>query len=69
MAKRCAVAGGFSPLRAQAAPLRVPPCASSSMLLRLDLLPLQNRLRLRRAEGVQWVYDPIRRKHVVLTPE
>ncbi|HND88775.1 MAG TPA: type I restriction enzyme HsdR N-terminal domain-containing protein [Saprospiraceae bacterium] len=39
------------------------------MLLRLDLLPLQNRLRLRRAEGVQWVYDPIRRKHVVLTPE
>ena len=39
------------------------------MLLELDLLPFQSQLRLTRAEDKHFVFDPIRRKNIVLTPE
>ncbi|MCC6280894.1 MAG: type I restriction enzyme HsdR N-terminal domain-containing protein [Saprospiraceae bacterium] len=39
------------------------------MLLELDLLSFQSRLRLSQSAGKHFVYDPIRRKDIVLTPE
>lgn len=39
------------------------------MLLQPDFLSLQPRLRIRRAGDTHWVYDPIRRREMVLTPE
>lgn len=39
------------------------------MLLELDLLPFQSRLRLSQSEGKYLVFDPVRRKNIVLTPE
>jgi Type I restriction enzyme R protein N terminus (HSDR_N) len=39
------------------------------VLLELDLLPFQSSLRLSQAAGKHYVYDPIRRKEIVLTPE
>ncbi len=39
------------------------------MLLELDLLPYQSQLRLSQSAGKYLVFDPIRRKNIVLTPE
>ncbi len=39
------------------------------VLLELDLLTFQPRLRLSQSGGKHFVYDPIRRKEMVLTPE
>ncbi len=39
------------------------------MLLELDLLQFQPRLRLTKSDDGAFVFDPIRRKEVVLTPE
>lgn len=39
------------------------------MLLSLDFLAHQPALQLRSQAGQTWVFDPIRRKEVVLTPE
>ena len=39
------------------------------MLLELDLLPFQTRLRLTQTDGKNFVFDPIRRKNIFLTPE
>ncbi len=39
------------------------------MLLELDFLQFQPKLRLSRSEQTTYVYDPIRRKEVVLGPE
>lgn len=39
------------------------------MQIELDLLQFQPRLRLRQAEGRTYVFDPLRRKDIVLTPE
>lgn len=39
------------------------------MLLELDLLQFQPRLRLTKSDGGAFVFDPIRRKEVALTPE
>lgn len=39
------------------------------MLLELDLLQFQPRLRLSKSGETAFVFDPIRRKEVVLTPE
>lgn len=39
------------------------------MLLQPNFLQVQHKLRLSRADDGQWVYDPIRRKELVLTPE
>lgn len=39
------------------------------MLLQPDFLQVQHKLRLSRFGEAQWVYDPIRRKNLVLTPE
>jgi hypothetical protein len=39
------------------------------MLLQLDLLQFQPRLRLVKSEEAAFVFDPIRKKEVVLTPE
>jgi hypothetical protein len=38
-------------------------------MLQLDLLSLQPRLRCSKKDEVPYVYDPIRRKHMVLQPE
>lgn len=40
-----------------------------SVLLELDLLTFQSRLRLSQSAGKNFVFDPIRRKDIVLTPE
>ena len=39
------------------------------MLIEPDFLQLQSKLRLSRSGEVQFVYDPIRRKDIALTPE
>lgn len=39
------------------------------MLLQLDFLQFQAALRLSRTGDTTWVFDPIRRKNMVLTPE
>lgn len=39
------------------------------MLLQLDLLQYQPRLRLTKSEEAAFVFDPIRKKEVALTPE
>lgn len=39
------------------------------MLLQFDFLQFQSRLRLTKGEGKNYVYDPVRRKDIVLTPE
>lgn len=39
------------------------------MQLQLDFLQYQPALRLSKNEATTWVFDPIRRKNVVLTPE
>ncbi len=39
------------------------------MLLELDLLQFQPRLRLSKSGGLAFVFDPIRKKEVSLTPE
>ena len=39
------------------------------MLLQLDFLQFQPALRLSRTGDTTWVFDPIRRKNMVLTPE
>ena len=39
------------------------------MLLELDFLQFEPALQLSRREDTRFVFDPIRRKHVVLTPE
>ncbi len=39
------------------------------MLLELDFLPFQGDLRLSQSEGKTVVFDPIRRKNIILTPE
>ena len=39
------------------------------MLLQLDLLQFQPKLRLSKSDEAAFVFDPIRRKEVVLTPE
>lgn len=39
------------------------------LLLELNFLQFQPRLRLSKTDGITFVYDPIRRKDIVLTPE
>lgn len=39
------------------------------MQLSLDFLQFQHKLRITRSDETTWVYDPIRKKEVVLTPE
>lgn len=39
------------------------------MQLQLDFLQYQPALRLSKNEAATWVFDPVRRKNVVLTPE
>lgn len=39
------------------------------MLLQFDFLQFQTKLRLSKARGKNYVFDPIRRKDIVLTPE
>jgi hypothetical protein len=39
------------------------------VLLQLDFLQFEPNLRLSQREGANFIFDPIRRKHVALTPE
>ncbi|MEO1514921.1 MAG: type I restriction enzyme HsdR N-terminal domain-containing protein [Bacteroidota bacterium] len=38
-------------------------------LLPIDFSPYASALRIKRQDGQRWVFDPIRRKYLVLTPE
>ncbi len=38
-------------------------------MIELDLLSFQDKLQIRHAESQQWLFDPIRRKWLVLKPE
>ena len=39
------------------------------MILDLDLLRFQSQLRVRVEEGEKWIYDPVRKKELVMTDE
>ena len=39
------------------------------MLLQLDFLQFEPALRITKSGDTSWVFDPIRRKQIVLTPE
>jgi hypothetical protein len=39
------------------------------MQVHLDFLQFESRLRRTRKEGKEYIFDPIRKKHLVLTPE
>ncbi|MCB9353375.1 MAG: type I restriction enzyme HsdR N-terminal domain-containing protein [Lewinellaceae bacterium] len=55
------------------APIPLPPPKKiphlRTVLLQIDFLQFQPRLRLSQAEGKTFVFDPVRRKDLVLTPE
>ncbi len=40
-----------------------------TVLIQFDFLQFQSRLRLKKTEGKNYVFDPIRKKDIVLTPE
>jgi len=39
------------------------------MLINLNLLAYQSSLKVKKAQGKKWIFDPIRKKHLVWQPE
>ncbi len=39
------------------------------MLLSIDFTPFQKDLQVKKEQGKRWIFDPIRKKYVVLNPE